>query len=148
MKNNNNGLTSLVDMLCSDRFVDIFDRIAHDDEMSSIFYSNKANVINKPDMYVAEFACPGVGKNDVTVSVEDNNITVEYNVHQSTRNDNEGRYISRSWRTEKFHETFAIPEDVDETQIAANVKDGVLSIVMPKLKKVEKPSNKRSINIE
>lgn len=143
----NTNLTNLFDLLFNNG---VFDDVISTDvakaDPASTFYNSSANIVEKDDRYVVEFACPGLTKNDVTVTVEGSRITIDYKTQRTDSGESDKKYVSRSWYTRSMHETFEIPEDVDETQVSAAVRDGVLYVTMPKLK--VQPTNKRTISVE
>jgi len=68
------------------------------------------------DVLTMEFDVPGLSKKDIKVNVEDTVLSIE--------GDNEKR---------TFNKRYNIQEDWDVAKTSANVKDGVLTIAIPKV---------------
>ncbi|KAK8482269.1 hypothetical protein V6N11_057497 [Hibiscus sabdariffa] len=72
---------------------------------------------------------PGLGKEDVKVSVEQNTLVIKGEAKESNEEETTGRYTSR------IH----LPEKVFKTDgIVAEMKNGVLKLVVPKIKEEER----------
>lgn len=83
------------------------------------------------DGLVLRVDMPGLGKEDVKVSVEQNMLTIKGEGGKESEDDEEGarRYSSRIDLPEKLYK-------VD--QIKAEMKNGVLKVVVPKMKEEER----------
>lgn len=77
---------------------------------------------------------PGMTKDDIEVSVEDNVLTIsgERKLEKETEKDTFHR-VERSYGT--FTRAFSLPSHVDATKVKASFKDGVLTVTMPKTEK-------------
>ncbi|NOY78434.1 MAG: Hsp20/alpha crystallin family protein [Calditrichaeota bacterium] len=74
---------------------------------------------------------PGVKKDDIKLSVQDNMLTIkgEKKQQKETKDENYHR-IERTYGA--FQRTFTLPAIVDASKIKATFKDGVLKIRLPK----------------
>jgi len=83
-------------------------------------------------------------KEDISINVDDNVLTIS-----GERKIEEERKDEEFYRVEsvygKFERSFTLPEDVDADKIEAEVKDGVLTIRIPKAQVVEKAPKKIEI---
>ena len=107
------------------------------------------NVVEHDNGYAVEVAAPGMTKDDFNVHLdEDGNIsiTMEKKSENKEENKKNGHYLRREFSYSKFQQTMVLPDNVDKEKISASVKDGVLTIDLPKLPK-EEPV-KRSKQIE
>ena len=72
---------------------------------------------------------PGIQRSELEISIDDNRLTI-----RGTRSID----IGPAHRTErpqgKFVRTFSVPESVNQEQIDAEYKDGVLEVHLPKCK--------------
>jgi HSP20 family protein len=77
---------------------------------------------------------PGVGAEDVKLTLENNMLTLrgEKKQHAEERNDRVHRY-ERSYGS--FERTFALPGTVDPEKIQATYEHGVLTVTLPKAEK-------------
>lgn len=90
--------------------------------------------------YEVEVAAPGMTKDDFTVHLNqdgDLNIKME-SKRESNESDKKSHYLRREFSFCKFEQTLILPDDVDKNEISAKVSDGVLTVVLPKIKKEEK----------
>lgn len=83
--------------------------------------------------YHVEIDLPGVKKEDISIDVKENHIVVSGERHfKEERNEKDYYKIESSYG--KFQRSFALPENVDSENIEASSENGVLEIVLPKLK--------------
>jgi HSP20 family protein len=90
---------------------------------------DKDNVVIKAEM-------PGMTKDDVKISVQDNVLTLKGEKKQE-KEEKEKNYhrIERSYGS--FCRSFQLPTTVKTDKIKANYKDGVLSVTLPKTEEVK-----------
>jgi HSP20 family protein len=86
--------------------------------------------------YHVEVDLPGIKKEDVDISVDGNVLTIsgERKVKNEVKEDD---YYKVESKYGKFSRSFTLPEKVDVEDIHAESGDGVLEIVIPKLKEIE-----------
>ncbi|WP_020409185.1 Hsp20/alpha crystallin family protein [Hahella ganghwensis] len=88
--------------------------------------------------YLIKAELPGVNKEDVKVSVEDNILSIQGERHlEKEEQDKKHHRIERFYGS--FARSFQLPDNVDENNIQAEYKDGLLTL---KLNKVEKAQPK------
>ena len=81
--------------------------------------------------YILKADLPAIPKEDVKIRVEDGVLTVEGERKQEK--EEKGKKFHRIERSYgKFVRRLALPSDVDQQQIAAECKDGVLQVRLPK----------------
>lgn len=81
--------------------------------------------------YLVKADLPAVKREDVKVSVEDGILAVEGERKQEREEKNKKYHrIERSYG--KFVRRLAVPTDVDALKVAAEFKEGVLSVHLPK----------------
>jgi HSP20 family protein len=95
-----------------------------------------ADVSETDAEYVIKAELPEVRKEDVNISLQDGVLTLSGERKQEKSTENE-----KVHRLERFYGSFArrfaLPDNVDETGIRAESKDGVVLIHIPKQKVVE-----------
>ena len=109
------------------------------------------NVVEHDNGYAVEVAAPGMTKDDFNVHLdEDGNIsiTMEKKSENKEENKKNGHYLRREFSYSKFQQTMVLPDNVDKDKISASVKDGVLTIDLPKLPKEEPVKRSKQIEIK
>ena len=79
---------------------------------------------------------PGLKKEDVKISVEDRTLTLSGERKHSGFPDGT-TIILHETQTHPFSRSFELPEEIDTNRIAAELKDGILRIRLPKVEKVK-----------
>ncbi|KID28214.1 Hsp20/alpha crystallin family protein [Prauserella rugosa] len=90
-------------------------------------FAPAADVRETDEAYVVEVEVPGVKRDDITVDLADNVLTVSGEV-----NEREGRFRRRTRRTGQFRYSVSLPEGIDTEQVGAELADGVLTVNVPK----------------
>jgi len=84
--------------------------------------------------YHVEVDLPGVKKDDIKVDIKDNVLTIS-GERKTKKEVKEKDYYKMESSYGKFQRSFTLPDNTDVENIEANSKDGVLEVVIPKLKK-------------
>ena len=106
------------------------------------------NVSEDDKEYKVEVAAPGMTKEDFKVHLTaDGYMMISMEKKSETKDENEKKhYLRKEFSYSKFEQRFTLPEDVEKQNITAGMKDGVLSIDIPK--KTEDEKAKENLNIE
>ena len=124
-----------------DLFNEFFKQFEQEEPKEVFDFSPAVNTREGEDAYYIDVDLPGVKKEDVEIHVEQNILTIK-----GTRKVKEEAKEEDYYRVESSYGTFArsftLPEKVDVENIEAKSKNGVLEIVIPKLK-VLKDSTKK-----
>ncbi len=89
-----------------------------------------------PEAYVFEADMPGIRREDVDISLTGNRITVTGKREATSRKEGENVFmLERSHGS--FTRSFNLPEGVDGGRVAAELKDGVLTLQLPKIPEVQ-----------
>ncbi|MBR1509456.1 MAG: Hsp20/alpha crystallin family protein [Bacteroidales bacterium] len=108
------------------------------------------NVLETPEAYQLELAAPGMTKSDFDVHLDEQGDLV-INMEKKSDNKKEhekGHYVRREFSYTKFQQTMLLPDDTDREAISAKVENGVLTVNLPKIKKVEPENTKKQITVE
>ena len=89
------------------------------------------------DAYYIEVDLPGVKKEEIEITTEDNVLTISGERKMSEEVKEEDYYKVESVYG-KFSRSFTLPEDTDESKIEAQFENGVLEIKIPKKAEVHK----------
>ena len=97
----------------------------------------KVNVYEYDDKIGIVAEIPGLDKKQLTVEVEEGVLTIAGDKHGSFE-DEGAKVLRRELKQSSFKRSFELGELLDGDNIAANFKDGILSISIPK-SEPEKP---------
>ena len=129
----NGGIAPLEDLA---REVDSLVQNIFDPEDRAQKFTPFANLAETESAYELSVDLPGIDANDVTVELNDGNLIVAGERKSESEEDSKTFHrVER--RYGKFRRVLAIPSPVDENQITAEYKDGVLHVVLPKSEKVK-----------
>jgi len=130
-------LESSLSRMIDDVFRD-FDRVGFD--LSPSF--GRTDVYEKDKNLVFETELPGVNKDEVSIKVEDDKLTLSGEVKRSEEVDRES-YFRIGRRYGRFQRCFPLPADlIDKGEIKAKFEDGILTVTAPmkeSIKEKEKP---------
>jgi HSP20 family protein len=94
-----------------------------------------ASVIEAADGYTLEIEMPGVNKEGLEVSVENNELTIVGRRHLPTV---EGAPIHHESRPENFRRVFELDPSVDTDKISAKIDQGLVTLTLPKAEHVKR----------
>jgi HSP20 family protein len=100
-----------------------------------------ASVTENNDSYVLEVEMPGVNKEGLDISIENNELTI---TGRRSLPAIEGTLIHRESRSENFRRALELDPSIDTSNISAKIEQGVLTLTLPKAEQV-KP---RKITVE
>ncbi|MEQ1743927.1 MAG: Hsp20/alpha crystallin family protein [Saprospiraceae bacterium] len=89
------------------------------------------NVLETPADFRLEIAAPGFEKQDFTVSVENDHLTVSAK-HEQTQQAEDERFTRREFRFESFQRSFKLPQTVNRETVKAVYENGILNVTLPK----------------
>ncbi|KAJ7705188.1 HSP20-like chaperone [Mycena metata] len=85
----------------------------------------------KANTVTATFELPGLKKEDVQIDVHNGRLSVSAESKISTEHENDG-YAIRERRFGKISRTLQLPQGVKETEVKANMDNGILTVTFPK----------------
>ena len=90
------------------------------------------NVLETDHALVVSAEVPGFTPDQVDVTVHDGVLTLEGKLEADKKEEHEGRVVYRERRASAFKRTFTLNADVDVDAVTAVVKDGLLTVTLPK----------------
>lgn len=114
---------------------------------ASEFGSMAVDLVERDEEFVATVDMPGFEREDVEVRVTDHTLRIEGDHREVLDEETEekaGRYIRHERRHDSVDRSIRLPDDIDTDNVTAKMKNGVLTVTLPKLE-VE---NAREIDIE
>jgi len=103
------------------------------------------DVINRKREILVKAALPGVEKKDIDVSVTKNSVTIKGTTSHELKEEKEDYYHSEISRG-SYCRTLVLPAEVNENEVKAKFKDGILELRLPKAKMEKKTT--QSIKID
>lgn len=77
---------------------------------------------------------PGVDPDDIEVEIDENSVRISGTMDKEEKEEDE-KFYSYEREYGEFHREFSLPSEVDTDKVEADVKDGVLTITVPKTAK-------------
>ena len=109
------------------------------------FLAPRVDIAEEDGHYEITAELPGVDKKDIHVHVKDGILTLEAEAMQENKEQKKGKVIRQERRYGKFMRSFNLGSDVQEADIKASFKDGVLKLEAPKV--IEQEVERRRIEI-
>ena len=128
-----------------DNFFDNFRSPDLFNEKGSGFMAPRVEVKDKKGQYVISAELPGVKKEDIKVTLDNGVLTLEAESHQEDKEEKEGKVIRQERRYGRFVRSFNLGRDVQQSDIHAEFKDGVLTLNAPKA--TPAPASAKAIDI-
>jgi len=95
-------------------------------------WNPSVDIYETDDALVMKAELPGVSKDDVSVDVHQNTLTLRgQRKHETEVKDEHYHRVERTYGT--FQRSFVLPTMVDQEKVQATFKDGVLELRLPKL---------------
>jgi HSP20 family protein len=110
------------------------------------FFAPRVDIKEAGDHYEITAELPGVDKKDIHVHVKDGILTLEAETTKEEQEKKKGKVIRQERRYGKFMRSFNLGADVQEADIKASFKDGVLTLEAPKI--IEKVQERRRIAVD
>ena len=104
---------------------------AVDSDAGAVNWRPAANISETNEEYLIKAELPEVEKKDVEVTVHDGVVSIRGERRYEKKNENEKQHRVESFYG-SFARSFSLPADVDESNIHAETKDGVLTVHLPK----------------
>lgn len=92
----------------------------------------KVDVAEKNGAYLVTAELPGVKKEDIHVSIDGAQVTLEAEVKREKEATKDERVLHTERVFGKVSRSFTLPQEVDETKAEAKFRDGVLELTLPK----------------
>ena len=100
------------------------------DQLHSISVT-PTNVLETDEGYRIQLALPGFRRDQIHLRVEDDVLTICAEVKRQKNEENK-KYYKQEIFSSSFEKSILLPEDVNDDNIKARFKDGLLDIELPK----------------
>ena len=102
------------------------------------------DVAEKEDGFEITAELPGMAADNVEVKLADGILTIQGEKKEEKEEKRKDYYVSER-RFGSFQRSFRLPDGIDADKIAASVKDGVLSVTVPKSAEAKKSEKKIAV---
>lgn len=103
------------------------------------------NIRDEEDSYELEMSAPGFNKEDFKITSEDGLLTISAET-SSEHKEEKKNYTRKEFSSSSFSRSFSLPDNLEEEEVKASYKDGLLKLSLKKSLKT--PHNKKEISIE
>ncbi len=104
----------------------------------------KVDIGETDDAYWLEAELPGVNKEDISIDVDDGQLTISVEHEESKETDHEARYLRRERHCCSMKRSFSL-EHIDEENITAKMENGILRLTLPKREPKQQETKKIDI---
>lgn len=124
-----------------------------DDFFNDSFFTRAESKIMKTDIkekdgqYELRMDLPGYDKENIKIHIEDGYLYVDASMSKHIEEEKEGKYLHQERYVGECSRSFYVGHDVKESDIKANLKNGILMISIPK-KEQERVKEKKYISID
>lgn len=137
MNKYNNPLNEAIDHFLNHSLSDVFGVSLSSNRPS-------ANIYEDNETHYLDLAVPGIAKDDLNMSIEQNKLIIKFE-SKISHEDESKEFVRKGFGYDSFERTFTIPETADIEKIKASYDEGILKI---SLAKKEEAVDKGPINIE
>lgn len=128
-------------------FNDLFDDFGDDNYMmpsinlKKVFQAPKVDIKEHKDAYTLTMDLPGKTDKDVNIELNNNVLTIssektedkkEAKKEEKGEKKDDGKWLVKERSYHKFSRSFSLPDDVEADKVNAEVKNGVLTVNMPR----------------
>lgn len=97
----------------------------------------RADILEKDGQVTIVAELPGADENSVTVELKDDLLSISAAVHKNTAGESYRLAHAEydAGEHDKYERSFVLPDDIDRDAIRASVKNGLLRLTLPRVKK-------------
>jgi len=97
------------------------------------FRAPMMDVADLGNKYEMKVEMPGIPKEKINIDVSPNSIEISAK-HETSENEKNKNWLRRERSSTSFYRRAEFPDEIKSDQVGAEFKDGVLSLVLPKVK--------------
>jgi len=94
------------------------------------------DIADRPSEVLIKAEMPGVEKDDLEISIQENTLTISGKI-RSEKEEREENYYYRERSYTSYSRTIDIPSKINPDKIKAGLKDGILTVHLPKADEVQ-----------
>jgi HSP20 family protein len=101
----------------------------------------RTNIQDTPSKIIISFDLAGVKKENIKLSINDDKILLLKGEKKESKEDKSQHYIKKEIFYGSFEKMIQLPDNIDESKLSTEFKNGVLTITIPKTE-IKKPKEK------
>lgn len=105
----------------------------------------KVDIVDYDDSVVIEAEIPGLNKEEVSVEVQDDILTISGQKLKQAESKETGKYIRRELKHSSFKRSFTLTDVINKDSLQAKFENGLLKITLKKVKPTVSTSKKIKI---
>lgn len=114
-------------------FYDIFESKPFDlMNFENLHIAPAMDLVEDDKSFKIEAEMPGMDENDISLSIQDNMLTICGEKSTSKKNDESKNYISREISYGRYERSITLPQSANGDKATATFKKGILCITIPK----------------
>jgi HSP20 family protein len=94
-------------------------------------FQPKVNISETDKIYLIEANLAGIKKDNVEIECKDNTLSISAKKEEKKEEENKN-YHRFEYSCGSFYRSFQLPSNIEQKDISAEMKDGVLKVIMPK----------------
>jgi HSP20 family protein len=125
-------------MAMQDRMTRLFDETLSrifKEEAPQGLWSPPVDIVEREKEVILKIDLPEMSQSEIEIQVEENTLIIQ-GERRFIKETPEENYIQVERPYGKFRRTFTLPRAIDQEEIKASYKDGVLRIVLPRKKEI------------
>ena len=95
------------------------------------------NITESDGSYIVQAEVPGFVSNDLEIEMEPRRLAIS-GKHETKEEETKGKTIHSEWRPDQILRSLDLPADVDTSKVSAALKDGILTVALPKAQPAKK----------
>ncbi len=113
---------------------DLFDNFFGDDDFFTRpeHHLMKTDIKEKKDKYLLDIDLPGFNKENIDISLNKGYLNIKAKVDKEEKNDEDEKFVRRERYYGECSRSFYVGEDINEDDIHAEFKNGILKVEIPK----------------
>jgi HSP20 family protein len=95
------------------------------------------NITESDGNYIVQAEVPGFVSNDLAIEVKPRRLAIS-GKHETKQAETKDKTIHSEWRADQILRSLDLPADIDTSKVNATLKDGILTVALPKAQPAKK----------
>jgi len=98
------------------------------------------DIIDDEDKFLILIDMPRVRRNEISMYVEESSVSIIV-VHEENEEEKTSKYVQKEHGDFRFSRKFGLPQKIIRKRVSAKLKNGILTVTLPKMKLIPQPSS-------